>query len=154
MRFDDGVTQPESARTLMYQFEMVIDGLRSAVMVPSGTKDTLKDVARKFQLGVSDNPAGRFYFNPDLIDSNYVKRCYEMDEIGTLLGYGIPRKPEMYVSAVVVRDRLGIEKQAVITDKHYAKSVLDRAYEIAKEGDTVTVESPETIVQRRKTCLL
>jgi len=119
-------------------------------MIPKGTKDTLSGIANKFQLGMVNNPAGRFYFNPDLIDASYIQRCYERDEIGILLGYGIPRKPEIYSATVVVRDRNGIEKHAVITDRIYAKAVLDRAYEIAGPGDTVTIEKPDDVVEKRK----
>lgn len=150
MRYDDGATQPECEKTLKYQMDMLLNGIRNVVMVPKGTKDMLFETAKKFQLGSVDNPAGRFYFNPDLVYSDYIQRCYERDEIGILLGYGIPRKPEIYSATVVVRDRNGVEKHAVITDRFYAKAVLDRAYEIAGCGDTVTIEKPDDVVEKRR----
>lgn len=140
---------PERPETVAAQMDWLNNGKRSAVLLTPG--EEIPALPEGTELHPTD--AGTFVYNPEKTSPEKIDEAVANNTVGDLLGYGISEKPapEDVSGVVVIRDANGVEKQAVVTDQRHLDSVVRSAKQLAGEGDTVQVESPQQVLAGRKT---
>lgn len=140
-------TVPEQPQTLAAQMDWLQQGKRNAVLITPGEDMPALPEGTE----VHPTEAGTFVYDPKRTSPEQIDKAVDENKIGDLLGYGIPDKPTGEIAGVVtIRGKDGAEKQAVVTDQEHLQSVLDRANELAGEGDTVAVETPDQVLANRR----
>jgi len=136
---------PEAPETIEAQLEWLRRGKRRAVLLPIGTAvprlgqgENIMVIAEG--LLVWDN---RRYARAEIY-------AQAIDDLGGLLGYGVPKpvegEPE---SIVVVRGPNGEERQAVATSSKRLDEAQTAAEAIAGPGDSVHVENGQRVIADR-----
>jgi hypothetical protein len=105
-------TLPESPDTLEAQLQWLVDDKRAAVLITPGA--VLPDLPIGIELMATE--IGVFVFNPDRINPRLIRAAINDNEVGLLLGYGVPNKPERPTSTITIRSAAGREKQSVMVD--------------------------------------
>lgn len=145
-------TIPEAPETIEAQMEWLRAGKRRAVLLTPGTP----------MPGLPEW-SGMILLKEGLLifDARKEQRSALMNEIecalgglGTLLGYGIDRKPAGESPQVVtIRNHSGREKQAVFTDEENLAAVMKAAHGIKDPTDTVHRENGQQVIADRLRCL-
>ncbi len=138
---------PELLQTIDHQMNWLRSEKRAVVYLPTGSIFPPLPNGIKFL----KTDKGYFYYNPKMINANEIWSAVLNNEIGYILGYGIARKPKLSetIGAVVIRDRNGIEKQAVAVDNYHLKQVLHAAWKMADPFDTIELEKTDKVIEDR-----
>lgn len=138
----------ETSETLQAQTKWLMDGKREAVLF-TDPKTVPQEIPEGLEL--HEGKEGVYLYNPEKTNPKTITKAEEENRVGDVLGYGIPSKPdeENVAGVVTVRDASGFEKQAVVTDEANKEAVLQRAQEVADEGDTVQIEPANQVVGER-----
>ncbi len=139
------VTLPEAPETLEAQLEWLALGKRKAVLITPGAM--LPALNPAYQ--TLNTPHGLLVYDGVLVTEAECRQHVNMDTLGVLLGYGVPRKPDVAEECVVIRSALGVEKQSVVIDAESLPGALAAANEVKDDGDTVTVEPAEQTLTGR-----
>jgi hypothetical protein len=147
-------TVPEKQATIHKQLEWLEQGNRRVVMIPDGSvlpsiyDDSSPDT--KFPKLETDNAT--FVYDPTKISPEEILAAQKEGTLGNVLDYGIPNKPEGASMVVVIRDKDGLELQAVVTDEEHAIEVIRRSDKLARaeDGEHVVLETPQQVIAGRK----
>jgi hypothetical protein len=136
-------TIPERPETIKSQLKLFSEGKKSAIL--------LSDESVKTPKGASEVKIGdtRVIYDPAKHSEEQIRVAARQDRLGDILGYGTHNKPSDSDRAVVVRDRNGVEVQAVVSNRETQDSVLNASEKIKGDGDTVGVEHPNTVIKGR-----
>jgi hypothetical protein len=120
-------------------------------MLPAGAP-VPEWVADGNRFATHETPAGNFAYDTSALTKDQIDQAVANNTLGNVLGYGIASKPApgTEVGTVVVRDKQGTEKQAVVTDAANLAAVLKRAQELADETDVVKLETAEEVIAGRQ----
>jgi hypothetical protein len=142
---------PESPETIELQLEWLRIGKRKAVLLTPGTP--MPDLDVRHGLAVLLIPQGVLVYR----HADWHHQAELVQEVsfslGKLLDYGIEAKPERTDEVVTIRNRNGVEKQAVATDAEHLPDVLAAANEMADKTDTVHQEDGRQVIADRLRCL-
>jgi len=103
---------PETLPTLEAQFALLAAGRKAAVLLPHWSPQWRAPAG----FAVHATPCGTFFFDPRNLVAYVIDRDLAADEIGRVLGYGVPRKPARPVGALALLAADGSEVLAVLVD--------------------------------------
>lgn len=136
---------PEKAETIGAQLRWLAEGKRRAVLLtPGAALPALRE-----EWGTVNTRAGLFVYRLSSITADDIAQAVERDEIGLVLDYGVPRKPENPVGALVLRGADGIEKVAVVVDDVTQPTVWRHLLPLCEPDDTLELEHPAVAVGQR-----
>lgn len=119
-------TVPELPATLHAQVVKMQEGRAPAVLFTPA--DTIPEWALKDQrFDVVETTEGRVMFDTAAWTKDEITRLVDNNQMGTVLGYGVPNRPAQATGAVVVRDKAGLELRAVGVNEATAPAVLEAA---------------------------
>lgn len=159
--FDDtGRTVPETAETMGFQVQKVMDGQNAAALIPKGTPmpAELRAAAREQGLSFVSTPKGIYVIDPAKLSHSDVHRAIREGRDGELLGLGPVNKQEVAVRinqgerpvGVVERTPDGVEVKAAAGTEQTAP-VQVRAMEGQRAPENVVrVEQPEQVIADRQ----
>lgn len=137
---------PESPATLEAQAERAAAGKRYAVLVTKG-EEVPGNMPERFQsVEVAE---GKVFYDPQVFDAESIKEAATANQLGEVLGYGVPAKAADADRAVVQRDANGTEVAAVAVNPEQVPAATAALESASLPGDTVAVESPAQVVQDR-----
>jgi hypothetical protein len=142
-------TIPEAPETIEAQLQWLREGKRKAVLLTPGT--AIPDLPA-FVYSAATVPQGIIIYRHDLVSRHEIAEHAYMGTLGTLLGYGIPSKPETRNSkleTVVIRSANGHEKQSVVADSERLDAATAAAQQVADPGDTVSIEDGQRVLTDR-----
>jgi hypothetical protein len=145
-------TVPEAPNTLYAQFDWLRRGKRAAVMLPADGFVPAWVSSADGRFAMHETSAGAFAYDTSALTKDQIDQAVANNTLGNVLGYGIAAKPApgTEVGTVVVRDKQGTEKQAVVTDAANLTAVLKRAQELADATDVVKLETAEEVIAGRQ----
>lgn len=144
-------TIPESPETLAEQRQRVSEGAKPGMLFPGAVA---RDVAAEYQprdgegLLITDTSAGAVLHSAEIAQEAVVVAA-ETGNLGHVLGYGIGSKPAAPTGAMVVRNAQGTEVEAVLVDDATAPEVEQVLRSRMQEGDSVSLEAPQAVVEQR-----
>lgn len=139
-------TIPESPETIEAQLQWLREGKRKAVLLTPGC--VLPELP--LYTDCVATKIGLVIFNGLQLSRNEVLRHLDRDAIGELLGYGVAGKPDDDdPPVVVVRDRNGHEKQAVVAGESRLKDAVRAAENVKSPGDRVSIEDGQQVLDDR-----
>lgn len=145
-------TVPETQATLQEQLNRTAEGLKPATFIPDQAAES---PARGITVpdGLVSTPVtspepGVMVHRPDM-DPVTVQQASQ-EAPGNLMGMGIPTKPADADRAIVLRRADGTPVLDVASNAETETQVREALQKMAKEGDTITVEAPEGILQERQ----
>ena len=146
-------TFPERPETLEHQLNWLNSGKRKVVMVPNGSvlpELYTKSLSEKFPKLETDR--GVYVYDPAKIEPQEIMDAEAGNTLGDVLDYGVPFKPEGAENALVLRDKNGVEKLAVMFDNSTFPEVYRRMSEVyePESGDTLFPESPNNVIEGRR----
>lgn len=139
-------TIPESPETIEAQLDWLREGKRKAVLLTPGC------VLPELPLYVDCVPThlGLIIFNCRKVTRIEILAHVNRDTVGELLGYGVDGKlAEDAPPVVVVRDRNGHEKQAVVAGESRLKDAVQAAEAVKSPGDRVSIEDGQQVLDDR-----
>lgn len=150
----DVASDAETPATITAQLNQLGAGKRAAVELPKGSTlaiDDLPDIQLHFKKHVSEDGTS-FIYDEQKTTPDQIENARKTNSMGYLLGYGVPGVPAAPSGEIaVLRNKLGVEKTAIILDEATKPTVLE-ALERQKvgEGDVVTVETAQQVMEWRQ----
>lgn len=141
-------TVPELPATLHAQVIKMQEGRAPAVLFTPA--DAVPEWILKDQrFDLVETSEGKVVYDTAAWTKDEITRLVDNNQMGTILGYGVPNRPAQATGAVVVRDKAGLELRAVGVDETTAPAVLEAAKRYAGEGDTVAIEPLDNVIAKR-----
>jgi len=150
----DVASDAETPATITAQLNQLGAGKRAAVELPKNSTlaiDDLPDIQLHFKKHVSEDGTS-FIYDEQKTTPDQIENARKTNSMGYLLGYGVPGVPDAPSGEIaVLRNKLGVEKTAIILDEATKPTVLE-ALERQKvgEGDVVTVETAQQVMEWRQ----
>lgn len=141
-------TVPESPETLQEQLARTAEGLKPATFIPAQSSSNVSVPEGLVSTPVTSPETGVMVHRPEL-DPAAIHQASQ-DAPGQLMGMGIPTKPADADRAIVLRRADGTPVLDVASNADTEPQVREALQKMAKEGDTITVESPESVIQERQ----
>lgn len=137
---------PESPATLEAQADRAAAGKRYAVLITKG-EEVPGNMPERFQS--VDVAEGKVFYDPQVFDADGIKEAADNNQLGEVLGYGVPNKAANADRAVVQRDANGTEVAAVAANPEQVPAATAALESASLPGDTVAVEPLAKVVQER-----
>ena len=141
------LTVPESAETLQEQLDRTAEGRKPATFIPTQSTAPVTIPEGLVSTPVTTPEPGVMVHSPDLTPEQVTEAA--KTEPGMLMGMGIPSKPADADRAIVLRRADGTPVLDVGSNAQTEPQVREALQKMAKEGDTITVESPAAVIQER-----
>lgn len=150
MTYDDFATLPESPTSIRAQIKLLSQGKKAVIEIPKGS-EIPGQVPVQWQTYLQhDTPDGFSYlYNPDLATPASIDLAKANNSMGLLLGYGVPNKPDNPIGGLVLRNRRGTEKAAVLYDATTKDQITAALQKMAEGDDYIRHEDLFSVLARR-----
>ncbi len=150
---DTGKNAPETQATLDAQVKQLTSGQRKVMMFPRGTTPPERPIG----VGMVQTARGEFWYDPDQIDSEDIKKASADGKENELLGLGPYSKPEIDARvaqgekpvAVVERDQDGTELRTAYGTEQTAPEQIKAMEADKAPGATIAPEPVQQTIDDR-----
>lgn len=145
-------TVAETDATIEEQANRVVRGSKPAALLPGRTAEEAGQVIGDRNLVALETDAGALLVRPEAVGDDggaAIVQAANEGNLGGVLGYGVPARPQAPDRAVVLRTRDGLEVEAVAADSATEATIRQALGARAEEGDSVTVETPDQLLEAR-----
>lgn len=140
-------TAPERTETIQEQLNRTAEGKKPATFIPTQTQADVTIPDGLVSTPVNTPEPGVMVHRSEMSPAEVVKAAEEAP--GLLMGMGIPDKPADADRAIVLRTAEGTPVLDVAANSETEPQVREALQKMAKEGDSITVESPAAVLQER-----
>ena len=136
---------PESPATLAAQAERMAEGRKPAMLITKG--EVPPSIPKGFEM--VEVAEGVVIYDPQTFDADGIREAAANNQLGDVLGYGVPAKAADADRGVVQRAADGTEIASVGVNAAEVPQVTAALEAQAKPGDTIAVEGPEKVIADR-----
>lgn len=140
-------TAPERTETIQEQLSRTAEGKKPATFIPTQTQADVTIPDGLVSTPVNTPEPGVMVHRSEMSPAEVLKAAEEAP--GLLMGMGIPDKPADADRAIVLRTADGTPVLDVAANSETEPQVREALQKMAKEGDSITVESPAAVLQER-----